>query len=79
MSKQTLAALHDAVAAHIKDEGEGDYLTEWVLSAAAVVPNTPRATSYYYYDNDLPAHHAVGLLQKATDFVTDYVEADDDA
>ena len=77
MSKQTLDALHDAVAAHIKDEGDGDYLTEWALTAAAVVPNMPRSTSYYYYDNDLPVHHAIGLLHKATDFVTDYDEGDD--
>ena len=65
MSDQTLKTLHEAIAAHIKDEGDGDYLTEWVITAAAAIPDEIHATGYYYFDNEIPHHHAVGLLHRA--------------
>lgn len=78
MSTQTLANLHEAIAAHIADEGDGVYLTEWVVSASAVIPDKPQSTAYYYYDNDLPIHHAVGLLASARSFVNDFQSDDPD-
>lgn len=64
MSDQTLQAVHDAIAAHIADVNEDDpeFLTEWAFVAACAVSTNARATSYYYYDSDIPLHHATGLL-----------------
>lgn len=64
MSDQTLQAVHDAIAAHIADVNEDDpeFLTEWVFIASAAISSDPNQTSYYIYDSDIPAHHALGLL-----------------
>lgn len=80
MSDATQQAIHDAITAHIEDMNEDSpqYLTDWVIVAAAVVSDKPKGTAYWYLDSDLPLHHATGLLQYASDFVTAPDDADDD-
>lgn len=79
MSDATFQAVHDAIAAHVADVNEGDpeYLTEWLFVASAVSGQQGR-TSYYYRDSDLPFHHAVGLLHYAQAAVSDFDTDDDD-
>ena len=71
MSDATLQAVHDAIAAHIADVNEDDpeYLTEWCFVAAAAVSTDAHATAYYYYDADIPSHHAMGLLHHGMTFL----------
>ena len=63
MSDQTLEAINDAIQAHLADESDdGDYLTEWVLVAATVVPEDANWSNYYRISTNMPRHHTVGLL-----------------
>lgn len=72
MSNATLQAVHDAIAAHIADVNEDDpeFLTEWAFVAAAAVSTDATATAYYYYDSEIPIHHATGLLHHGLNHLT---------
>lgn len=74
MSKATLHAIHAAIAAHIEDENEDgpEYLTEWLIVASAAQAEHEDRTSYYYYDSDIPYHHALGLIHRGLEIVTDH-------
>ena len=80
MSDATQQAIHDAIAAHIEDTNKDapQYLTDWVVVAAAVVSDKPKGTAYWYLDSDLPLHHATGLLQYAGDYVMSDADEDGD-
>lgn len=80
MSDATIQAIHDAIAAHIEDANEDSpqYLTEWVIVASAVASGRPKSTAYWYLDSDLPVHHAVGLLQYASDYIATPDDLDED-
>jgi hypothetical protein len=80
MSDATLQAVHDAIAAHIADVNEGDpeFLTEWVFVAATAISTDPHASSYYIYDSNIPAHHSLGLLHYAKIQVSNSIECGDE-
>jgi len=80
MSDKTLQAVHDAIAAHIADVNEDDpeFLTEWAFVAACAVSTNARATSYYYYDSDIPVHHAAGLLHHGINHLNNPDHGDDE-
>ena len=80
MSEATLQAVHDAIAAHLEDENQDgpEYLAEWALVATAVLAERSNATAYYYYDSDIPIHHAVGLLHHGLQHLTAPQGDDDD-
>lgn len=66
MSAQTKLALEDALQAHIKDEHNQDsIITEWIIVSAGIEPGLePGDRAIWYEDNDLPSHHATGLLTR---------------
>ncbi|SNR33049.1 hypothetical protein [Blastococcus mobilis] len=63
MSQETTDALEAAVRAHVADEGEGAYLTDWVLIAAGAMPEDPHSTTYITESSDGPIHHRTGLVR----------------
>lgn len=65
MSKETYAALEEALRAHVADESEGGYLTHWTLAAAAARPESPDSTSYIYANHDGAPHEWLGLQAMA--------------
>lgn len=66
MSDQTTAALEAAIHTHIQDEHHGVLISEWVLICVGIEPGGERGdTLHIYEDNDLPSHHATGLLTRA--------------
>ncbi|KQQ98014.1 hypothetical protein ASF74_14875 [Arthrobacter sp. Leaf145] len=72
MSAETLQGIHDAIAAHIADENEDatEYLTEWVVTAAAVVSDNAEVTSYWFLNaKDIPYHHRLGLLHRGLEYL----------
>lgn len=59
----TREALIDALRAHVAAEGEGAYLTDWVLVAAGAMPAEPDSTVYINECSDGPLHHRLGLVR----------------
>ena len=80
MSDATLQAVHDAIAAHIEDVNEGDpnYLTEWMFVASAAVATDVKRTAYYVYDSGLSYHHALGLMTYGLDVTQIDFQTDED-
>ena len=76
MSDATLQAIHDAIAAHIADVNtlHGDsreYLTEWTVSAAAVIADDAESTSYWFLNPaGIPYHHKLGLMHRGIEYLT---------
>jgi len=75
MSDATLQAIHDAIAAHIADENEDDateYLTEWAVTAAAVIADNAEYTSYWFLNpKGIPYHHKLGLMYRGIEYLED--------
>ena len=74
MSDATLQAIHDAIAAHIADVNDGgvEYLTEWAVSAAAVIADNPELTSYWFLNpKGIPYHHKLGLMYRGIEYLED--------
>lgn len=59
----TLEALEAAIRQHVSTAGEGAYLTDWVLIAAAAVSEDPDATMYFSETSGGPMHHKLGLVR----------------
>lgn len=65
MSAETTQALEEAIRTHIADEHPGTLVSEWILVTAVVEPGADRGDMLHIYeDNDLPSHHATGLLTR---------------
>ena len=78
MSAETKAALEDALRAHVIDEGEGSYLTDWVILAAGAVADDPDATMYISECSAGPIHHRIGLARYLVLKYDEQLMADDD-
>lgn len=63
MSEQTREALVDALRAHVADEGEGAFLTDFVVMSAGAMPADPDSTTYITESSDGPLHHRLGLVR----------------
>lgn len=59
----THEALAQAIRVHVLAEGDGAYLTDWVLIAASAMPEDPDATTYITETSDGPLHHRLGLIR----------------
>lgn len=73
MSDATRQGIHEAIAAHIADlnDGAAEYLTEWVVVGTTAIAENPRGSMYYFVDNQIPRHHAVGLLDHGQNVLAD--------
>ena len=60
---ETLDALTSALRAHVAAEGEGAYLTDWIVIAAGAMPADPDSTVYISECSDGPLHHRLGLVR----------------
>jgi hypothetical protein len=71
MSDKTLQAVHDAIAAHIADESDGDtiFLTDWQLVAAAAIATDHERTMYFNVGSSAPYHHRLGLLHRGLEML----------
>lgn len=78
MSDATKAALEDALRIHVIDEGDGSYLTDWVVLAAGAMPDDPDATMYISECSSGPIHHRIGLARYLTRKYDEQLMADDD-
>ncbi|MHC6592413.1 hypothetical protein [Arthrobacter sp. C152] len=69
MSATTLQAVHEAIAAHIADEADGDtvYLTDWQLTAAAA--RDTGTTLYFNVGTNSPYHSRLGLLYRGLEML----------
>lgn len=79
MSDQTLQAVHDAIAAHIADESEGEvvFLTDWQLTAAAALASNNDRTMYYNIGTNSPYHSRLGLMYRGLELL-ESMDADED-
>lgn len=79
MSAETKAALDTALAAHIADEGDGAFLTGYVLLAAAVPSDGSMDSTRYLtaFAENQPYHSAYGLAHQLVDGF-DLAWSDDD-
>lgn len=82
MSDATFQAVHDAIAAHVADECEGEsvFVTDWHMTVAAALANDAHHTMYLNIGADAPYHHKLGLMHRGLEMLTtppEY-EADDD-
>ena len=77
MSDATLQAVHDAIAAHIADEADGEtvYLTDWQIIAAAAPARDTGLTMYFNVGTNSPYHSRLGLLHRGLEML---VNGDDD-
>lgn len=71
MSKQTLQAVHEAIAAHLADEAEGEsiFLTDWILTAAAALAARSDYTLYFNIGTDAPYHSRLGLMYRGLELL----------
>lgn len=79
MSDQTLQAVHDAIAAHIKDESDGAsiFLTDWQLTAAAALAERADYTLYFNVGTNAPYHSRLGLMYRGLELLEGGTEDDD--
>ena len=72
MSDATLQGIHDAIAAHIEDESDGEVLllTDWQATAAAAMADDPTQTMYLNIGHNSPYHHRLGLLHRGLEMLT---------
>lgn len=75
----TRAALEDAIRAHVLAEGDGAYLTDWIVLAAAAMPDDPDATTYVTETSSGPIHHRLGMVRYLAVHSDAILLADDDA
>lgn len=57
MSDETWGAVEDALRHHIADE-QGGLLTDWIVTAACVLPDDDEATGYQHLVSKHTAAHA---------------------
>ena len=79
MSDATLHAVHDAIAAHIADESDGEslLLTDWHMTVAAAIADNPDRTMYFNAGPNSPYHHRLGLMHRGLEMLTAGTEDDD--
>lgn len=72
MSAATLQAVHDAIAAHIADESDGQavLLTDWQMTAAAALATDQDLTMYFNIGHNSPYHHRLGLMHRGLEMLT---------
>lgn len=80
MSDATLNAVHDAIAAHIADESDGEsvFLTDWHLTAAAALADNADRTMYFNMGSNAPYHSRLGLMYRGLEMLEGGVGEDDD-
>jgi hypothetical protein len=78
MSRDTRTALEDAIRAHIADETDGAYLTDWVLTTAAVLDDDPNAHVYTTETSHSAVHVRLGLVRYAAIMADRLVPPDED-
>lgn len=71
MSDATRQAIHDAIAAHITDESEGEhiFLTDWHLTAAAAMASDANLTLYFNVGTNAPYHSRLGLVYRGLEML----------
>lgn len=71
MSEVTLQAVHDAIAAHVTDECEGQpvLLTDWQATAAAALADDMHSTMYLNLASNAPYHHRLGLMHRGLEML----------
>jgi hypothetical protein len=74
---ETRDALIEALRAHVHAEGDGAYLTDWIVIAAAAALDDPDTTTYITETSDGPMHHRIGLVRYLA-LRTDQIITDDD-
>lgn len=62
MSKETYEAVEAALKAHMADEHDGAFLTQWVIAAHAIDSTEANASYYEYFNHDGPPHEWMGLV-----------------
>lgn len=79
MSDKTLQAVHDAIAAHIAGESDGEnvLLTDWQLTAAAALADDMHRTMYFNVGTNSPYHHRLGLMYRGLELLEGGTEDDD--
>lgn len=80
MSDVTLNALHDAIAAHMADESDGErvLLTDWQLTAAAALADNMNRTLYFNVGSNAPYHSRLGLMYRGLEMLEGGTSDDDD-
>ena len=78
MSNATLQAVHDAIAAHIADEADGEtvYLTDWQIIAAAAPARDTGLTMYFNVGTNAPYHSKLGLMYRGLEMLEGGTEDD---
>ena len=78
MSDATIRAVHEAIAAHVADECEGEavLLTDWQMTVAAAIANDPNLTMYFNVGHNSPYHHRLGLMHRGLEMLTASTEED---
>lgn len=64
MSDETATAIEDALRAHIADEVDGAYLTDWYCITASAGEDA-YSTSYLHVSSSMPPHTSYGLVARA--------------
>jgi len=60
---ETAEALEQALRAHVAASADGAYLTDWIIFAAAAMPDDADSTTYITETSDAPLHHRIGLVR----------------
>jgi len=76
MSEDTKKALDDAVRAHFRDETDGGFMTDYVLTSAGPSVIDGDRTEYIHCCSESPFHVTYGLASMAMDRFSS--EDDDD-
>ena len=82
MSENTIQAIHDAIQAHVTDEGDG-MVTDWFLGLGSVkmsdvVDGTPNSVTSYITSENSSAHAAYGIARLATELMRSDILGDDE-
>lgn len=65
MSRETYAALQDAIQAHVQDNGSDDLiLTDWVLYSYSTSMSRANTGAYQRVGSDMPPHTLLGLIYR---------------
>lgn len=62
MSDETSEALEAALRAHVLDEAEGAYLTDWIIYACSEDLNDPGVSHYVTECSEMTSHRLFGLV-----------------
>lgn len=78
MSEETKVAVEGAIRAHLADECEGAFLTDWVVFTAGAIPEYSDRTRYMAEYSDSPMHTLMGLSNMMRLNLEEQVTGDDD-